>query len=155
VAFAVGPRPATAEVDLHTVPPATDAVAGGPDSFVGRTLARTTCSVLEAAAAEAGADTTCFLPFGQGAGAVRVRVASDEPDRTDAAVEQALAAAARQVPSAWVLRLHREDRSLPAPVRTAPLAGAVGGLALAAVWPERRGAPGQEPTETHPVRERV
>src|SRR5690606_4099774 len=50
VVFAVGPRPATAEVDLHTVPPATDAVAGGPDSFVGRTLAHTTCAVLEAAA---------------------------------------------------------------------------------------------------------
>lgn len=156
VVFAIGPRPATAEVDLQTVPPATDAVAGAPDSFVGRTLAHTTCAVLEAAASGTGAATTCFLPFGQGAGAVRLRVASDEPDRTDAALEQALAAAARQVPSAWVLRLGREDRSLPAPVRTAPLAGAVGGLALAAVWPARRSeAAGHERAAVHPVGQRI
>ena len=156
VVFAIGPRPATAEVSLQTVPPATDAVAGGPDSFVGRTLANTTCAVLEAAASSTGADATCVLPFGQGAGAIRLRVASDDPARTDAAVEQALAAGARQVPSAWVLRLEREDRSLPAPVRTAPLAGAVGGLALAAVWPVRgRAAPRHDPAAAPPLPEPV
>lgn len=156
VVFAIGPRPATAEVDLHTVPPATDAVAGGPDSFVGRTLARTTCAVLEGAASGAGADTTCFLPFGQGAGAARLRVASDDPDRTDAALEQALTAAAQQVPSAWALRIEREDRSLPAPVRTAPLTGAVGGLALAILWPMRlREAAGSQPAVARPVGQRV
>ncbi|HEX4868974.1 MAG TPA: O-antigen ligase family protein [Acidimicrobiales bacterium] len=136
--FALGPRPAAAEVDLQLVPAATDALATGPGTYVGRTLAHTTCDVLEAAAEQAGADATCFLPFGRGPGWAHLRVASDDPDVTRHATDAALAAATERVQSTTVLHRHEEDRSVPAPVRTAPLTGAAVGVAAAVLLPERR-----------------
>lgn len=136
--FALGPRPAAAEVDLQLVPPATDALASAPGTYVGRTLGHTACEVLEAAADEAGADPTCFLPFGRGPGWVHLRVASDDADLTRQATDAALAAAQARLQSTTVLHRREEDRSVPAPVRTAPLTGAALGVAAAILLPDRR-----------------
>lgn len=134
----VGPRPAVTATDLQLLPAATDAAAGGPGTFVGRTLGRTACSILTEAVDAAGAAASCVLPLGRGQGEVSLRVTSRSEPTTRRATEAALDALARRLPGAEVLHLDVVPRSLPAPVRTAPLSGAAAGTALALLLPTER-----------------
>jgi hypothetical protein len=136
--FLATPRSAAVVADLQLVPVAVDATAATPDSFVGRTLATTTCSVVDRVALPAGVDSDCILPFGRGAGAARVRLSGGDGDAVEAAYLATLEALRARVQSAEVIALDAEQGTLPAPIRTAPLIGAVTGAVLALVPPLRR-----------------
>jgi hypothetical protein len=144
--LALGPRLTATTLDLQVIPPGTDAMASAPDTFVGRTLGHTVCDLVETGAEDAGASASCILPFGAGSGVIRVRVASEDRIKAQRATEAALAAATERVPSTVVVARRVEDKTIPAPVRTAPLWGAAAGAVLVILVPSRRRPVAGSPT---------
>lgn len=134
----LAPRPTAVRADLQLVPIATDAVAGAPGPYVGRTLGRTACTVFTGAAEAEGADAWCQLGFGRGPGDIRVRVTSESGTTARRAATRAADVLAERIRSAKVLAVQVDVDSLPSLVRTAPLTGAAVGLGVALLLPPPR-----------------